>query len=50
MNTIKTLALPATLAYAGVRGSALLGATSPLTQILAGVGGAMLGLAIAKHI
>lgn len=50
MGTVKNLALPATLAYAAVRGSMMLGIKNTFVQILAGVAGAGLGLAIAKHI
>lgn len=35
--TAKPLALPATLAYAGVRGSAMLGFTKAWQQVLAGI-------------
>lgn len=50
MNQIKELALPGALAYAGVRASSMLGATSTLTQILAGVAGAMAGIWLSKKI
>ena len=50
MEQIKTLALPAALAYAGVRASGMLGATSTFTQILAGVAGAAAGLWLAKKV
>jgi hypothetical protein len=50
MNTAKHLVLPATLAYAGVRGSEALGITSIWLQIAAGILGAGLGLAIAKAV
>ena len=50
MNTAKHLILPATLAYAGVRVSGMFGITNTLAQILAGIAGAGLGLAIAKHV
>ncbi len=50
MNEIKTLIVPATLAYVGVRASAMLGATSALTQIAAGIAGAAAGLFIAKKV
>lgn len=50
MNTAKHLILPATLAYGGVRVSGMFGITSTIGQILAGIAGAGLGLAIAKHI
>jgi hypothetical protein len=47
---VKHLILPATLSYAGVRASALLGTTNTFLQIAAGIAGAALGLAIAKHV
>lgn len=50
MNEAKALALPAALAYAGVRGSEMLGAKSALTQILFGVLGAGVGLWAAKKL
>ena len=50
MNTVKHLALPATLAYAGVRASAMIAPTNTFLQILVGIAGAGVGLAIAKHI
>lgn len=50
MGTAKHLILPATLAYAGVRVSGMFGITNAFMQILAGVAGAGVGLAIAKHV
>ena len=50
MSTAKHLVLPATLAYAGVRGSMALGVTNTFLQIAAGIVGAGLGLMIAKHV
>lgn len=50
MEQLKSLALPASLAYAGVRASEMLGAKSALVQILAGVGGAAAGLWLAKKL
>lgn len=47
---VKSLILPATLAYAGVRASAIVAPNSTLWQILAGIAGAGVGLAIAKHV
>jgi hypothetical protein len=49
-NEAKSLLLPATLAYAGVRGSAMLGATSAWAQAGAGVLGALAGLWVARKI
>lgn len=50
MSSAKHLILPATLAYAGVRASALFGVTNTLAQIGVGILGAGLGLMIAKHV
>lgn len=50
MDAAKHLILPATLSYIGVRASAMLGATSALAQIAAGIAGAFAGLMIAKHV
>lgn len=50
MNTAKHLLLPATLAYAGVRASALVAPNSTWLQIGVGIAGAALGLYIAKHV
>ena len=50
MNELKSIAIPATFAYAGVRASAALGATSQLTQIAAGIAGAGLGIWLSRKI
>ena len=50
MNTAKHLLLPATLAYAGVRGAEAVAPANVWLQIALGIVGAGLGLAIAKHI
>lgn len=50
MNTAKHLILPATLAYGGVWASEAVGITNAFLKILAGIAGAGIGLAIAKHI
>lgn len=50
MEKLKKMALPATLAYAGVRASTLLGSTSTIVQIAAGIAGAGLGLWLAEKI
>lgn len=50
MTSAKHLILPATLAYAGVRVSSMFGITNTFVQILAGIAGAGVGLAIAHHI
>jgi len=50
MNTAKHLILPATLAYAGVRASALIAPTNTFLQIGVGILGAAVGLYIAKHV
>lgn len=50
MGTAKAIALPATLAYAGVYVSEMFGITNVFLKIGGGIIGAALGLAIAKHI
>ncbi len=50
MNAAKNLVLPATLAYAGVRGSMAFGVTNTWAQIAFGILGAGLGLAIAQRV
>jgi hypothetical protein len=50
MEEAKKLILPAAAAYGGVQLSTLLGSTSTIVQVLSGVAGAMLGLAIAARI
>ncbi len=50
MNTAKAVALPATLAFGGVYLSGMVGITNTWLRIGAGIVGAGLGLAIAKHI
>lgn len=50
MGTAKAIALPATLAFAGVYVTGMFGITNTFLKIGAGILGAGLGLAIAKHI
>jgi hypothetical protein len=50
LETAKKLVLPATLSYAGVRASTLLGSTNTFVQIGAGILGAALGLLIAQKV
>lgn len=46
----KALVLPAVLAFAGVSVVELIGISNTFLQIGAGIAGAFVGLAIAKHI
>lgn len=50
MEELKQIVLPATLSYAGVRASALLGTTNTLVQILSGIVGAAAGIFLAKKL
>lgn len=50
MDKALKLALPATLGYAGVRASTVLGTQNVIVQILAGIIGCGLGLAIAEMV
>lgn len=50
MGTLKNLALPATLAFGGVYLSEMFGITNTFLKIGAGILGAGVGLAIAKHV
>jgi hypothetical protein len=50
MEEAKALVLPGALAFGGVMLSQLIGSQSTIVNVLAGVAGAMLGLAVAKRI
>jgi hypothetical protein len=50
MGDIKALLVPATFAYVGVRASAMIGVTSAIGQIAAGIAGAAAGLWLAKKV
>ena len=50
MNEAKSLIVPATFAYVGVRAVSALGVDGTIMQIAAGIAGAGLGLFLAKKI